>query len=236
MTTSITDARFTVLHRSLTDTLSLSFDDPPETGWSVMPGYDESIPIPFHLEPPRLDADETLPSQMHPSYPFGRPVSSGKGRGGAGNGKRRRGRRVGDLLGTVGGREEGGSSGLRVEGFGARGGLGGGPGGWGGGGDGDGWEESGLREIVEKEKKKEVPPGMAGAKRPPTPPSPSLHPNQLPLPRSGHLRRQLERQQLREAIQAELQFDGPVPNEVPAGQRGDETEGEQGGGDGGQQE
>lgn len=37
-----------------------------------MPGFDENLEIPPHLEPPRLDTDEVLPSQVHPSYPFGR--------------------------------------------------------------------------------------------------------------------------------------------------------------------
>lgn len=42
-----------------------------------MPGFDENLEIPPHLEPPRLDSDEVLPSQVHPSYPFGR-ITNGK--------------------------------------------------------------------------------------------------------------------------------------------------------------
>lgn len=198
MTTSITDARHSILHLTPASTLALSFDDPPETGWSVMPGFDESIPVPLHLEPPRSDGDEILPSQMHPSYPLGRPTY-GKGKGVSGKG----GRKVGNLLGTV----DAWGRGMRAE-AGAVGGL------W-GGGRGEVWEETGLEGVVEQEKRREVPPGMAGAKRPPTPPPPSLRPNQLPLPRSIHLRRMLERQQVREEMQRPQEgFDAPVPNET----------------------
>jgi len=97
-----------------------------------MPGFDESLEIPPHLEPPRLDADETLPNMLHPSYPFGRPVGLGKmkavkggignlllGRGGLGVSNERRGR---------GGEE---------------------------------WEELDVGGLVEVEVGKEVPPGMA---------------------------------------------------------------------------
>ena len=87
------DARFTSIHFTDGHILSLSFDPPPETGWSVMPGFDESIPIPPHLEPPRVDADETLPTQMHPSYPYGRPSGS----------RKKPNTSVGNLLSTVGG-------------------------------------------------------------------------------------------------------------------------------------
>lgn len=101
-----------------------------------MPGYDQTIPIPLHLEPPVADADETLPSLMHPSYPYGRPVS--KGQNGKGKG------RVGNLMGTLGGGEgdKGDMRGMRRQG-------------------GETWDERGLREILESEKKREVPPGMA---------------------------------------------------------------------------
>lgn len=47
-----------------------------------MPGFDENLDIPASLEPPRLDADEVLPSQLHPSYPFGRAPSGKKAAGG----------------------------------------------------------------------------------------------------------------------------------------------------------
>jgi len=108
-----------------------------------MPGFDESLEIPSSLEPPRLDADETLPNLLHPSYPFGRPVSLGKSRAVKGLG-------VGNLLGSLG-----------------RGGLGIGMGmGMGGGGRGmrnqeDRWDELDQGGLVEREKGKEVPPGMA---------------------------------------------------------------------------
>lgn len=130
-----------------------------------MPGYDEHLPIPPHLEPPRLDADETLPSQLHPSYPFGRGVTKSRV-GVAGKGKG-----VGNLLGTVG---TGGAGAGPAEGSGSsgkKGGMGAGVGmgmeafgfGFGSGraGRGEGWDELGMEEVVEKERYKEVPPGMA---------------------------------------------------------------------------
>ncbi|WVO15784.1 hypothetical protein L204_103446 [Cryptococcus depauperatus] len=217
MTTSITDARYSIIHQTPTDTLALTFDDPPETGWSVMPGFDEYIPIPPHLEPPRLDADEALPSQIHPSYPLGRPGASKKEtrgirgeRGHAVGGGSRKGRKVGNLLTTVG-LGEGWGRDMRAEES-VHGGRG-----WGGSAlrsNDEMWIESGLGEIIDREKKKEVPPGMAGAKRPPTPPSPALRPNQIRLPRSIHLRHLLERQQARQVPISNDQFDAPVPNET----------------------
>lgn len=59
-----------------------------------MPGFDESLTIPTWLEPPRMDADETLPNMIHPSYPFGRPSTHGKGKGKKGGG-------VGNMLNGV---------------------------------------------------------------------------------------------------------------------------------------
>lgn len=141
---SYKDARHSILHLTPASTLALSFDDPPETGWSVMPGFDESIPVPLHLEPPRGDGDEILPSQLHPSYPLGRPTY-GKGKGISG----KAGRKVGNLLGTVdawgkGSRTEAGAAGEP----------------W-CGGRGEVWGETGLGGVVEEEKRREVPPGMA---------------------------------------------------------------------------
>lgn len=71
-----------------------------------MPGYDESLEIPSWLEPPRMDADETLPNMIHPSYPFGRPhVGKSKGRKlGAGGAW---GAGVGNLMTGEGRAEEG---------------------------------------------------------------------------------------------------------------------------------
>ena len=118
-----------------------------------MPGFDEFIPIPAHLEPPRQDADETLPSQLHPSYPFGRPRTVGRPvlpwLGGPRN-----------LLGGVGRGEGAGES---------SGSFGGGLGEvWGSErwGRGEGWEELGLREVVEVEARKEVPAGIAVSRQP----------------------------------------------------------------------
>ncbi|EIW73635.1 hypothetical protein TREMEDRAFT_59807 [Tremella mesenterica DSM 1558] len=134
MTTSLTDARFTSIHFTSPHLRSLFFDPDPETGWAVMPGYDEPLPIPPHLEPPRLDADETLPSALHPSYPFGRPVSVSK--------PTRHG--VGNLLDTV--KEKGEKLGVSM----VQTGLG-----------REKWDELGLDEVVESQVRKEVPPGMA---------------------------------------------------------------------------
>ncbi|CAD6586188.1 MAG: hypothetical protein TREMPRED_004350 [Tremellales sp. Tagirdzhanova-0007] len=212
MTTSITDARYTSLHFTPGHLLSLSFDDPPETGWSVMPGFDEFIPVPAHLEPPRQDADETLPSQLHPSYPFGRPRTVGRPvlpwLGGPRN-----------LLGGVGRGEGGGES------SGSGGGMGGGMGElWGGErwGRGEGWEELGLREVMEVETRKEVPAGIAGAKRPPSPPSPVLRPSQVPQPRSTHLRNLYARQRQAVPPTSTDPFDAPLPNETYNQDEGDQ--------------
>ncbi|WVQ65872.1 uncharacterized protein L199_004050 [Kwoniella botswanensis] len=195
MTTSITDARYNVLHHTPSYTSSLLVDEPPETGWSVMPGYDETLNIPIELEPPRFDADETLPNQIHPSYPYGRPQSLGKKPGGS------KGKGVGNLLGTIG-------IGMSMN---LRGGE------WTGetGRTGGQWQEWGLEEVKSSGGggRREVPPGMAGAKRPPSPPSPSLHPNSIPPPRSMHLRRLIERQQSSPSLPNEG-FDAPVPNET----------------------
>jgi hypothetical protein len=106
-----------------------------------MPGFDESLDIPPSLEPPRLDADETLPNLIHPSYPFGRPV----GMGGA---KLKGGKVVGNLLGTVG---AAGSKGMGI-GTGVASGR---------RGPEERWDELGVEGLVEKRKGKEVPPGMA---------------------------------------------------------------------------
>jgi len=97
-----------------------------------MPGFDESLEIPPHLEPPRLDADETLPNMLHPSYPFGRPVGLGKMKAVKGG--------IGNLLLGRGGL--GVSSERRGRG-------------------GEEWEELDVRGLVEVEVGKEVPPGMA---------------------------------------------------------------------------
>ncbi|WWD18398.1 hypothetical protein CI109_102848 [Kwoniella shandongensis] len=165
MTTSITDARYNVLHQTTSHTLSLSFDDPPETGWSGW-GW-------------------------------------GRGKGGVGN-----------LLGTLGG--GGGSGG---EGWGRE----------------NGWDEWGLEEVVEREKRKEIPPGMAGAKRPPSPPSPALRPSHIPLPRSLHLRHLLERQQQASPPIPTDGFDAPVPNETyEEDQAGNNANGQDGQGGQGQ--
>ena len=62
-----------------------------------MPGYDESLEIPDWLEPPRMDADETLPNMIHPSYPFGRPHTGKSSGAGSGAGKKGHGGGAGNL-------------------------------------------------------------------------------------------------------------------------------------------
>ncbi|KAL7419957.1 hypothetical protein Q5752_004920 [Cryptotrichosporon argae] len=197
MTTSITDARFTHLQSTAFEMRSLLSDEPAETGWSVMPGYDEDVLVPVHLEPPRADADETLPTQAHPSYPLGRPGPSTTGASGGGPG----------ALGGIGGRAAAMDRGrkrkriadlLRGE-----------------AGDAVGWPELATAGIMRKRDRKEVPPGMAGAKRPPSPPSPALRPAHLPAPRSHHLRTHLERHRRHASPPPRADpFDGPVPNET----------------------
>lgn len=77
------DARFTHLHATPDYILALLMDEKPDAQWAhVMPGFDENLDIPGFLEPPRLDADEVLPSQLHPSYPFGRAEKGKKAAGG----------------------------------------------------------------------------------------------------------------------------------------------------------
>ena len=101
-----------------------------------MPGYDESLEIPDWLEPPRMDADETLPNMIHPSYPFGRP-STGKGKGkgkGVGGWGAGAGGGIGNLMSGQGREEER-------------------------------WDELGDG-LIEEKKGKEVPPGMAVSRNP----------------------------------------------------------------------
>lgn len=163
------DARFTYLHSTSLHLLSLSIDDDPEVGWGVMPGFDQNVAIPSHHEPPRMDADETLPSMMHPSYPYGRgptvtKVLRGGGLQGAGGGA---GLNIGgDRSGGRGGEGnehdggEGSGAGLGPSGnkdlarlFGGQGQV--------GGRERDRWIEFGLDGILERERKREAPPVMA---------------------------------------------------------------------------
>ncbi|WWC70673.1 uncharacterized protein I206_104624 [Kwoniella pini CBS 10737] len=196
MTTSITDARYNVIHHTPSYTSSLLFDEPPETGWSVMPGFDESLDIPQEYEPPRFDHDETLPNQLHPSYPYGRPISLK-------NKQRIRNKGVGNLLSTIEG-SIGSNSRINMNmNMNLRGGE------W----NSREWQEWGMENLKDQRGRREIPPGMAGAKRPPSPPSPSLHPSNIPSPRSIHIRRLIERQQSSPAIPNEG-FDAPVPNET----------------------
>ncbi|TXT15835.1 hypothetical protein VHUM_00338 [Vanrija humicola] len=144
-----------------------------------MPGFDENVTFSPYLEPPRLDADETLPSQVHPSYPYGRPTTLGQGhaqpvRAAAGN----------QL--SVAHR------------------------------DGLEWDELDLEGVLETPDGGEVPPVMAGSKRPPSPSSPALRPHHIPLPRSLHLRHYLERQRHATPPAPADPFDAPVPNETYA--------------------
>ncbi|BEI83029.1 hypothetical protein CcaverHIS002_0308970 [Cutaneotrichosporon cavernicola] len=178
MTTSITDARFTHLHATPEYILALLMDEKPDAQWAhVMPGFDENLDIPSSLEPPRFDADEVLPSQLHPSYPFGRASSGKKAAGG----------NLRSIAGNMMPQQ-----------------------------DGDKWTELNLSALVERPDGREVPPVMAGSKRPPSPTSPSLRPKMVPLPRSEHLRRHLERQRQETPPAPADPFDAPVPNETYA--------------------
>lgn len=122
-----------------------------------MPGYDESLDIPAHLHPPDLDADEILPSQMHPSYPYGRPPTASRRVKPWMNA-------VGNLLGTVGGgglagsypTSRGGPSTWRERNEPQQGGVGLGAVRW-----GERWDELAMAEFLETRRGKEIPPGMA---------------------------------------------------------------------------
>ena len=63
-----------------------------------------------------------------------------------------------------------------------------------------------------------------GAKRPLSPPSPSLHPSNDPQPRSEHLRNLYARQRQVTPARAEDPFDAPLPNELYQ-EEGDEEQG-----------
>ncbi|GMK53968.1 hypothetical protein CspeluHIS016_0105540 [Cutaneotrichosporon spelunceum] len=178
MTTSITDARFTHLHATPEYILALLIDEKPDAQWAhVMPGFDENLDIPASLEPPRLDADEVLPSQLHPSYPFGRAPSGKKAAGG----------NLRAIAGNM----------LPQQ-------------------DEDKWDDLDLSALLERPDGREVPPVMAGSKRPPPRTPPSLHPQNVPPPRSEHLRRHLERERQATPPAPADPFDAPVPNETYA--------------------
>jgi hypothetical protein len=67
-----------------------------------------------------------------------------------------------------------------------------------------------------------------GAKRPPSPPSPTLRPSQIPEPRSTHLQNLLARQTRSTPPTTRDQFDAPVPNETyEPGGGGGANDGEQ---------
>ena len=69
-----------------------------------------------------------------------------------------------------------------------------------------------------------------GAKRPPSPPSPALRPNQIPPPRSEHLRNLYARQRQATPPGTVDPFDAPVPNETYADEDVPQTaEGQEGG-------
>ncbi|RSH89325.1 hypothetical protein EHS25_002437 [Saitozyma podzolica] len=76
-----------------------------------------------------------------------------------------------------------------------------------------------------------TPPSFQGAKRPPSPPSPSLRPTQTPDPRSIHLQHLYARQRQSTPVVPQDPFDAPVPNETYAAEDG--NEGQIGGAGGG---
>lgn len=123
-----------------------------------MPGFDQNLSIPLQHEPPRTDADDTLPNMIHPSHPYGRGPSVGQVlRGGGLSG-------VAGVSGVEGPLASGelhngpGGSSEQQRGnvarlFGGKGQI--------GGRQRERWVEFGLEGMLEREQRKEMPPGMA---------------------------------------------------------------------------
>ncbi|KDR68018.1 hypothetical protein GALMADRAFT_231656 [Galerina marginata CBS 339.88] len=68
----MTDLTYCYLHMTRNDLLILDTVDTAE----YMPGElsDDELDIPSHLVPPNPDDSDMLPSQVHPSYPYGNPT------------------------------------------------------------------------------------------------------------------------------------------------------------------
>ncbi|KAF8591853.1 hypothetical protein K439DRAFT_608475 [Ramaria rubella] len=69
----MTDLTFCYQHMSDNDIQTLDTLDTSD----YMDGQlsDEELEIPFHMVPPDPDDADTLPSQVHPSYPYGNPTN-----------------------------------------------------------------------------------------------------------------------------------------------------------------
>ncbi|BGP17448.1 hypothetical protein JCM10213_003269 [Rhodosporidiobolus nylandii] len=68
----MSDARFSYLHVPFSRTSRLLDEEDEKLGWDLP---DDDIQVPAHLLPPYQDEDDetVLPSQAHPSYPYGNP-------------------------------------------------------------------------------------------------------------------------------------------------------------------
>ncbi|KAJ9108657.1 hypothetical protein QFC20_003356 [Naganishia adeliensis] len=146
--------------------LEFRFED-EETGFGVMPGWDEVIEVPPEFEPPRLENDEILPTKIHPSWPLGRPLylshppTASFGQVSLNNARGRTAPEVQRLLGRLGLAPNALRNTRTI------------------------WSDWGLKStaeeqngifvgVVEDESREEIAPGMAGAQRSPTPPSPQI--------------------------------------------------------------
>ncbi|KAI5450993.1 hypothetical protein NCC49_002484 [Naganishia albida] len=164
----MTDNRYSNLHMSddAIRMLEFRFED-EEMGFGVMPGWDEMIEVPPEFEPPRLENDEILPTKIHPSWPLGRPrylshpPTASFGHVSLNNARGRTAPEVQRLLGRLGLAPNALRNTRTI------------------------WSDWGLRSnaeeqngifvgIVEDEAREEIAPGMAGAQRSPTPPSPTI--------------------------------------------------------------
>ncbi|EKM84105.1 hypothetical protein AGABI1DRAFT_110690 [Agaricus bisporus var. burnettii JB137-S8] len=69
----MTDLTFCYLHMTHNDLLLLDTIDSPEYIKGDL--SDDELDIPPHLIPPNPDDSDILPSQVHPSYPYGNPTN-----------------------------------------------------------------------------------------------------------------------------------------------------------------
>ncbi|CED83066.1 hypothetical protein [Phaffia rhodozyma] len=133
----MTDGRYSAIHMSDGALLALDLEE-EEDFFGIIPAFDDEIPIPFDLDPPKPDEYETLPSKAHPSYPYGRPYSIPTQHNPP---SLLIGRHLNHLP----------SHPRTAQGHTYR----------------TGWTELGLRDVLPEERGREIPPGMAGAKRGP---------------------------------------------------------------------
>ncbi|KAJ9096792.1 hypothetical protein QFC21_005063 [Naganishia friedmannii] len=134
--------------------LEFRFED-EETGFGVMPGWDEVIEIPPEFEPPRLENDDSRPQYL--SHPY----ATGFGKTGFNKTQGRTAPQVQELLSRLGLAPNALKSTQTIWSD------------WGLKGSEDG-NDGIFVGMIENETREEVAPGMAGAQRSPTPPSPQL--------------------------------------------------------------